>query len=173
MLNDPISAQDLNIYGTGQLPWDLVRKAAEAGIGLAETAAFLGTVSPSGKPSSAGIGCIETGGTLYFTSGPGTKKSRNLAGNPYCTLSFRFPEVDLVLSGVAQRVVDPGEIDRVAAVFRESGWPAERSGNAITAPYSAQSAGPGPWDLYRFTIHTAVGLALTDPHGATRWQFDH
>ncbi|GAB0108546.1 pyridoxamine 5'-phosphate oxidase family protein [Nocardia sp. JMUB6875] len=173
MLTDPISAQDLNIYGTGELPWDLVRKAAETGIGLPETAAFLGTVSAGGKPSSAGIGCVETGGNLYFTSGPGTKKSRNLAGNPYCTLSFRFPEVDLVLSGVAQRVVDVGEIDRVAAVYRESGWPAERSGNAVTAPYSAQSAGPGPWDLYRFTIHTAVGLGLTDPHGATRWQFEH
>ncbi|MTE13979.1 pyridoxamine 5'-phosphate oxidase family protein [Nocardia aurantiaca] len=173
MIADPVSAQDLNIYGKAELPWDVVRKAMDAGIGLPETAGFLGTVSPSGKPSSAGIGCVESGGHIYFTSGPGTKKSRNLTGNPYCTLSFRFPEIDLVLSGEAHRVTDAGEIDRVTAVFREGGWPAERSGDAVTAPYSAQSAGPAPWHLYRFAPHTAVALALTDPHGATRWQFAH
>ncbi|MGV9668325.1 pyridoxamine 5'-phosphate oxidase family protein [Nocardia niigatensis] len=173
MLADPVSAQDLNIYGKAELPWDRVQKAAEAGIGLPETPAFLGTVSASGKPSSAGIGCVEAGRQLYFTSGPGSKKSRNLAGNPFCTLSFRFPEVDLVLSGEAYRIVDPGEIDQVTAMFRAGGWPAERSGDSVTAPYSAQSAGPAPWYLYRFTIHTAVGVALTDPHGATRWQFAH
>lgn len=28
--------------------------------------------------------------------------------------------------------------------------------DAVTAPYSAPSAGPPPWHLYRFTFHTEV-----------------
>jgi hypothetical protein len=27
--------------------------------------------------------------------------------------------------------------------------------------------------LYRFTFHTAVGNATAEPHGATRWRFEH
>jgi hypothetical protein len=26
--------------------------------------------------------------------------------------------------------------------------------------------------LYRFTFHTAFGVATAEPYGATRWQFD-
>jgi len=45
-------------------------------------------------------------------------------------------------------------------------------GDAFTAPYSAPSAGPPPWHLYRFTFHTAFGVASEEPRGATRWRFD-
>jgi hypothetical protein len=41
----------------------------------------------------------------------------------------------------------------------------------ITAPYSAPTAGPPPWDLYRFRFHTAFGLATAEPFGGTRWRF--
>ena len=45
-------------------------------------------------------------------------------------------------------------------------------GDAFTAPYSAPSAGPPPWHLYRCTFHTAIGNATAEPHGATRWRFE-
>lgn len=41
----------------------------------------------------------------------------------------------------------------------------------IVAPYSAPSAGPPSWDLYRFTFDTVIGLAGAEPYGATRWRF--
>jgi hypothetical protein len=47
------------------------------------------------------------------------------------------------------------------------------AGGAFTAPYSAPSAGPPPCQLYRFTSHTAFGVATAKPDGATRWRFDH
>jgi hypothetical protein len=31
--------------------------------------------------------------------------------------------------------------------------------------------GPPPWQLYRFNLHTAFGVATAEPHGATRWRF--
>lgn len=77
----------------------------------------------------------------------------------------------MVFEGVADRVTDRETLARVAAVFRDGGWPAQAQGNAITASYSAQSAGPPPWHLCRFTPRTAFGVGLRAPHGATRWRF--
>jgi hypothetical protein len=111
--------------------------------------------------------------TLYFTSGPGRLKARNLAVNPACSVSVRLRGIDLVLEGEALRVTDSATLERVAAVYRTGGWPAEVDGNASTAPFSAPSAGPPPWYLYRLTLHTAVGVASAEPHGATRWDFAH
>ncbi|MER6767661.1 pyridoxamine 5'-phosphate oxidase family protein, partial [Amycolatopsis sp. NPDC000746] len=39
------------------------------------------------------------------------------------------------------------------------------------APFSAPSAGPPPWHLYRLTLRRAVGVASEEPHGATCWEF--
>jgi len=45
-------------------------------------------------------------------------------------------------------------------------------GEAFTAAFSAPSAGPPPWQLYRFTFHIAFGVATAEPYGATRWRFE-
>jgi hypothetical protein len=101
----------------------------------------------------------------------GTRKARNLAGNPGCTISVKLEGIDLVLEGEAARVTDGATLERVAGRYREGGWPAEVEGDAFTAPFSAPSAGPPPWQLYRFTLHTAFGVATAEPYGATRWRF--
>jgi hypothetical protein len=84
---------------------------------------------------------------------------------------MRLDGIDVVLEGDAQRVTDAPTLTAVAAVFRDGGWPAEVDGDALTAPYSAQSAGPAPWYLYRVTVRTAFGVGLRPPHGASRWRF--
>ncbi len=56
---------------------------------------------------------------------------------------------DLVIEGSAERVTDARELTSVAEAFVHSGWPAEVAGNALTAEYSASSAGPPPWDVQR------------------------
>ena len=68
----------------------------------------------------------------------------------------------------------PNHVQRLRAqpaVYRTGGWLGEGDGDAFTAPFSAPSAGPPPWYLYRLTLHTAVGVATAEPHGATRWDF--
>jgi hypothetical protein len=79
--------------------------------------------------------------------------------------------MDLTLDGTAARVTDPPTLEQVASIYRDIGWPASVAGDAFTAPYSAPSAGPPPWHLYRFTFHTVVGLSTAEPNGATRWRF--
>ena len=132
---------------------------------------YLGTVRPDGRPHATGVGVRWYDGDLYFLSGPGTRKSRNLAANPACTISVGLEGLDLTLEGEATRVTDQPTLEAVAGLYREAGWPAQVEGEAFTAPYSAPSAGPPPWYLYRFTFHTAFGVAGAEPHGATRWRF--
>jgi hypothetical protein len=169
-MTEPIETTNLDIYGSAALPWSRPRDQLAAARGP-DTPFFLGTVRPDGRPHAAGIGALWAGDALYLVSGPSTRKSRNLAANPACTISCRLPDIDLVLEGEAHRVTDAPTLERVAAVYRDVGWPAQVDGDAFTAPYSAPSAGPPPWHLYRFTLRTAFGVAAAEPHGATRWSF--
>lgn len=171
-MRQPREAANLaELYDEDPMPWSRVADALGSTSIPPEVPCFLGTVRPDGRPHSAGVGVALYGDDLYFTSGPGTRKARNLNANPACTLSLRLPAVDVVFEGEARRVVDQDTLARVAAVFREGGWPAQADGEAITAPYSAQSAGPAPWHLYRFTPRTAFAVGLRAPHGASRWRF--
>jgi hypothetical protein len=171
-VREPREASNLaELYDEDPMPWRRVADALGTGSIPPEVACFLGTVRPDGRPHAAGVGLVQYGGDLYFTSGPGTRKTGNLGANPACTLALRLDGVDVVFEGEAYRVTDRETLAKVAAAFRDGGWPAEADGDAITAPYSAQSAGPPPWQLYRFTARTAFGVGLPAPHGATRWRF--
>jgi hypothetical protein len=168
----PVETTNLDGYGNPALPWsrprDLLAVSPTPDIPF-----FLGTVRPDGRPHSAGIGALWHNGDFYIVSGPTTRKSRNLAANPACTITVRLAGLDLVVEGEATRVTDQPTLEQVAALYRAGGWPATVEGDAFTAPYSAPAAGSPPWHLYRFTIHTAIGTASAEPYGATRWRFAH
>jgi hypothetical protein len=166
-----MDTRNLDIYGSAPIPWSRARDALAASRGPGVTF-FLGTVRPDGTPHAAGLGAVWVEDALWFVTGPRTRKARNLTANPACTVSCRLPGIDVVLEGRAERVTDPDRLARLAAVYREGGWPAEVDGDAFTAPYSAPSAGPPPWHLHRLTCHTAFGVATAEPHGASRWRFD-
>ena len=166
-----MQTKNLDIYGSAPIPWSRACDALAASRGPGVTF-FLGTVRPDATPHAAGIGAVWADGTLWFVTGPRTRKARNLAANPACTISCRLPGIDVVLEGRAERVTDADTLERLANEYREGGWPAEVDGDAFTAPYSAPSAGPPPWHLYRFTFRTAFGVATAEPHGASRWRFD-
>ena len=168
---DPIETTNIDGYGADVIPWQKAHDLLVSDLPRMETAAFLGTVRPDGRPHSTGIGPLYHDGTIFFTSGPGARKAHNLLANPACTLSLRVTGMDLILNGTAVRETDPLVLEAVAGGYRDGGWPAEVAGDALTAPYSAQTAGPPPWHLYRFTVTTIVGLNLSESGGATRWRF--
>jgi hypothetical protein len=168
----PTDVKNLDQYGGDALPWSRARDALTAGPAGPNGTFFLGTVTPDGRPHAAGIGALWLDDALWVVSGPGTRKSRDLEANPACTLSVSLPGIDLVFEGAAERVRDPATLERIAARYRELGWPAEVEGDAVTAPYTAPSGGPPPWNVYRIACHTVVGVATAEPNGATRWRFD-
>jgi hypothetical protein len=168
----PIEITNLDRYGSAVLPWSRPHDLLAASATQSNITFFIGTVRPDGRPHAAGIGALWHDGDLYITSGPQARKARNLAANPACTISVRLEGIDLIFEGQASRVTDRPTLEAVARLYRESGWPAQVEGDAFTAPYSAPSAGPPPWQLYRFTFHTAFGVATAEPYGATRWRFN-
>src|SRR5947209_7288610 len=147
----PSETTNLDRYGSAMLEWSRAEAAMAQGP-TPEVTYFLGTCRADGTPHAAGIGAQWLAGDLYFTSNPDTRKSRDLAANPRCTISVRLPGIDLVFEGSAARVSDTGTLDRIAAGYRAGGWPAEVQGDALTAPFSAPSAGPPPWQVYRFSF---------------------
>ena len=166
---EPIETTNLDIYGHDVFPWSRPHDLITGG--SAPDTIFLGTSRPDGRPHAAGVGAIWHDGDFYMAIGPGTRKGRNLAANPACTLACQVTGLDLVFEGEAVRVTDAPTLEALAAHFRDGGWPVHVDGDAFMAPYSAPSAGPPPWNLYRFTFHTVFGVGTAEPHGATRWRF--
>ncbi|MFO7322970.1 MAG: pyridoxamine 5'-phosphate oxidase family protein [Chloroflexota bacterium] len=168
----PSEITNLDRYGNSELSWSRPHDLLSARPSQIDLTFFLGTTGPDGRPHAAPFGALWYDGDLYLVSGPETRKSRNLAKNPACTVSVKLKGIDLVLEGEARRVVDQPTLERLAQLYREDGWPVEVQGDAFMAPYSAPSAGPPPWYLYRFVFHTAFGVATAEPFGATRWRFE-
>ena len=170
--------KNLDIYGDPPIPWSRALEQLEASARetVDETQVprtyWLSTVRPDGRPHAAGVGALWLDGRFYFTSGPGTRKSRNLAANPNCAISVSLPGLDLILEGRAAKVTDQPTLERLAERYAAQGWPARAIDGALTAEYSAPSAGPPPWHLYAMTPITAFGVASAKPYGATRWRFD-
>jgi hypothetical protein len=159
--------KNLDIYGAAPLPWSRALKQLEANAGTY----WLATTNPDGRPHVAAIGALWVDGKIYFTSGTRTRKGRNLAANANCVLSISLTDIDLVVEGSAVRITDRPTLLRLAKRYADQGWPASVSGGALTAEYSAPSAGPAPWNLYVVRPTTAFGVATAEPHGATRWRF--
>ncbi|QMU70025.1 pyridoxamine 5'-phosphate oxidase family protein [Streptacidiphilus sp. P02-A3a] len=168
----PLRTKNLDtLYGTATLEWERVEAAIAAVTAGPGRTWFLGTVRADGRPHAAGIGHIWHRGAVFFTTGPGAQKTRNLLADPRCTLTAGLTEWDFVFEGRAVRESDPGVLATITAKYREIGWPAEAQGDVVAAPYSAPSAGPGPWQLYRMTVYTVTATAMTEPQGVTKWWF--
>jgi hypothetical protein len=161
--------KNLDIYGAKPIAWSRALKQLEAG---PKGTFWLATTNPDGRPHVAGVGVLWVDGKIYFTSGADTRKGRNLAANPGCAVSVSLPGLDLVVEGRAVRITDRPTLLRLAERFAAQGWPASVSGGALTAEYSAPSAGPPPWNLYMLKPASAFGVATAEPSGATRWQFE-
>lgn len=160
--------KNLDIYGAKPIPWSRALKQLASGSGTY----WLATTRPDGRPHVAGTGALWVDGKVYFVSGSGTRKSRNLAANPKCVFSVSLTGIDVVIEGRAIRLTDRPTLLRLAKRYADQGWPASVNGAAFTAAYSAPSAGPPPWNLYVVKPRTAFGVATADPPGATRWRFE-
>jgi len=135
------------------------------------TTTWLSTVNAGGRPHAVAVGALFVEGVWWFTSGPGTRKSRDLDANPRCSVSTATAGMDVTVEGRAERITDPGVLRRMAAVYSSQGWPATATDEGLTAEYSAPSAGPPPWSLYRVEPEVAFALATSEPQSATKWRF--
>jgi hypothetical protein len=168
-----------HIYDTPLIDWTRVEARLEQGItqapgtgGPDRHTCWLATINPDGSPHVTGVGALWADAAFWFETGPETRKAKNIDRDPRCTLSLATHEFDLVADGEAEKVTDPSTVAAMAARWAAEGWPArvDDTGLALTAEYSAPSAGPPPWFVYRLTPRTLTALLTVEPGGATRWR---
>ena len=169
-----------DLYDLPLLDWSQIEAGLDKGITQAPDSGgpnrhtcWLTTINADGSPHVTGIGALWADGSFYFETGERTRKGKNLARDPRCVLSVATHDFDLVVEGTASKISDPQTVAGMAARWAAHGWPArvDDSGQALTADFSAPSAGPPPWFVYRIDARTATALATIAPGGATRWRF--
>ena len=167
------------LYDTPLLDWHAIVGRLDEGLtqppgsgGPDRHTCWLATIDADGRPHVTGIGAMWVDGSFWFETGATTRKGRNLARDPRCTLSVATAGFDLVVEGEAHLVTDPERVAQLAAAWADD-WPVQvdETGIALTAAYSAPSAGPPPWSVYGIEAKAATALATVEPGGATRWRF--
>src|SRR6202042_923270 len=106
-------------------------------------------------------------------TGAGTRKGRNCARDPRCSVGGAGRDGGGGIRGGAGRGYQPDALARIAKAWADNGWPAEpdESGSGITAPFNAPSLGPPPWQVYRIEPRSATVVLAIDPGGLTRFRF--
>ncbi len=168
-----------DLYKLPLMDWARIEARLEQGVTQApETGGphrhtcWLATINPDGSPHVNGVGAIWVDGAFWFETGDETRKAKNLAHDPRCTISLAVHEFDLDLDGTASKVTDPPTVAAMAQRWAAD-WPCrvDNTGQALTADFSAPSAGPPPWFVYRVTPRAATAVGTVEPGGATRWRF--
>jgi nitroimidazol reductase NimA-like FMN-containing flavoprotein (pyridoxamine 5'-phosphate oxidase superfamily) len=123
--------------GRGLLPWSWAEER------LARSHDFwLATVTPGGAPHLMPVWAVWLGGRLWFSSSNGSRKARNLAAEPRCSLATDNPLEPVVAHGRAVRIT---------------------SRDALTAMLAAENAKYGTsygWDMVDPAANSVFALRL-------------
>jgi hypothetical protein len=164
--------------GLAPLEWDAVKQRLDAGEPPATGAhnartTWLTTVNSDGSPHVTAVGALWLDGSYWFQTGATTRKARNVASDPRCTIATSIRDMDVVVDGDAAHVTDRETVTKLAQAWADHGWPAEpdASGTGITAPFNAPGLGPAPWNVYRITPRSLAATLGTEPGGSTRFVF--
>jgi general stress protein 26 len=96
--------------GSGLLPWSW----AEARLTSSHDF-WLATVTPLGAPHLMPVWGVWDHGVLWFSSSNGSRKARNLVGEPRCSVSTDNPLEPVVVHGRAERVTDRAALTAMLA----------------------------------------------------------
>ena len=164
--------------GLPPVEWGVVVERLDQGAGPDPAAhnartTWLTTINDDGSPHVTAVGALWLEGTFWFQTGTGTRKRRNIARDPRCSVALSIRDADVVVDGEAVRVTDSAAVAQVAKAWADNGWPAEpdQSGSGITAPFNAPAQGPPPWHVYRVEPRSATVVLGVDPGGLTRFKF--
>ncbi len=169
-----------DLYNSPLLDWSRITTRLAEGVtqapdtgGPNRHTCWLATINRDGSPHVTGIGALWADDAFWFETGERTRKGLNVARDPRCTLSIATHEFDLVVEGEASKVTDRPTVAAMAERWAAEGWPCrvDDTGLALTADFSAPSAGRPPWFVYRIEPKTATALGTVEPGGATRWRF--
>jgi len=143
--------------GSGLLPW----AEAERRLGASHDY-WVATVRPDGSPHVMPVRGVWLDGRLWFSSGRRSRKARNLAADPRCTVTTDDARDPVVLDGVAERVTSaPGS---------PTSW--RRWTGSTAAGVSVEFLDPEVYGTYAVRPVRVIAQSEADFAGApTRWTF--
>ena len=136
---------------------------------------WVSTVRPDGRLHVTPVIAVWHDGVLYFSTGPGEQKAKNLAGNAHCALTTGRNSLteglDIIIEGTTEQVADPTRLEEVIAAYET------KYGPHITSP---EGTFHGIGDAFRkgdavvFAVapDTAYGFGRDEGiYSHTRWTF--
>ncbi|MFF4762090.1 pyridoxamine 5'-phosphate oxidase family protein [Streptomyces sp. NPDC001292] len=136
---------------------------------------WVSTVRPDGRLHVTPVIATWHDGVLYFSTGPGEQKARNLAHDAHCALTTGGNSLteglDVVVEGKAERVADPALLEEVIAAYEA------KYGPHITSPEGTfhgigDAFLKGDAVVFAVAPATAYGFGRDDGvYTHTRWTF--
>jgi general stress protein 26 len=132
---------------------------------------WLSTVRADGRPHVTPLIGVWHDGAMHFTTGPLEQKYRNLEHSPKVALTTGnntwAAGLDVVVEGVAVRVTDNAELQRIADAIEA------KYGGVWHFDVGDGVFGDGERTAAVFRIEAAKVMAFAkDPHGHTTFRFD-
>ena len=97
--------------GLPPVDWAAVADKLDAGSAPAPDAVnsrttWLSTINEDGTAHVTAVGALWLDGTFWFQTGAGTRKGRNVARDPRCSIAVSIRDADVVIEGDAARVTE-------------------------------------------------------------------
>jgi nitroimidazol reductase NimA-like FMN-containing flavoprotein (pyridoxamine 5'-phosphate oxidase superfamily) len=143
--------------GSGLIPWPEIERRLTVSHDY-----WVATVRPDGRPHVMPVWGVWFDGRLWFSSGLRSRKARNLAAEPRCTITTDQAQDPVVLDGLAEQVVDA---DGIAAFLTAMN-------GKYDAGMTAAFLDPAVNGTFAVRPQRVIALSHDDFTGSpTRWAF--
>jgi nitroimidazol reductase NimA-like FMN-containing flavoprotein (pyridoxamine 5'-phosphate oxidase superfamily) len=143
--------------GSGLIPWPEIERRLTVSHDY-----WVATVRPDGRPHVMPVWGVWFDGRLWFSSGLRSRKARNLAAEPRCTITTDQAQDPVVLDGLAEQVVDADGIAAFLAVMN----------GKYDAGMTAAFLDPAVNGTFAVRPQRVIALSHDDFTGSpTRWTF--
>ncbi len=100
--------------GTGLLPWSWAEERLAACRNY-----YVATTRPDGRPHVMPVWGIWLENMFLFSTGADSRKARNFAANPSCTLTVEGAAEAVIVEGRVEQTRDPDVVKRFIAAYKE------------------------------------------------------
>lgn len=123
---------------------------------------WVSTVCPDGRPHVMPVWGMWDGRGVLFSSSKGSRKARNLARDPRCTVATEDAANPVMLEGVAEPIADMAELERLLAMENAK----------YGTEYGMDMLDPAHNAAFRVRPRQVIALRTDDFTGSpTRWRF--
>jgi PPOX class probable F420-dependent enzyme len=144
--------------GTGLLPWSWAEERL-----VSSRNYWVVSLCPDGSPHAMPVWGVWHAGALWFSSSKQSRKARNLAADPRCTVTVEDAMNPVIVEGTAELVTEPEALARLLALENAK----------YTTNYTIELLDPDINSALRVRPRRAFGLRQDDFTGSpTRWIFE-